>query len=74
MRSSWTSTTRVVITALIILTGLFMNAIRPLISPMIIAALFAYTFYPLVARAKLLDEDPWGKNNQQPTILRNESA
>lgn len=51
MRSSWTSTTRVVIiTVLLILTGLFVNAIRPLISPMIIAALFAYTLYPLVAR------------------------
>ncbi len=51
MRSSWTPTTRVVIVAvLLILIGLLVNAIRPLISPMIIAALGAYTLYPLAAR------------------------
>jgi len=54
MRSNWTLTTRIVIIAvLLILTGLFVNAIRPLISPMIIAALSAYTLYPLVARLEM---------------------
>jgi len=51
MRSSWTPTTRIVIIAvLLVIVGLFINAIRPLIAPMTVAALFAYTLYPLVAR------------------------
>ncbi len=54
MCSNWTPTTRIVIIAVfLILTGLFVNAIRPLISPMIIAALVAYTLYPLVARLEM---------------------
>ncbi len=51
MRSSWTPTTRIVIIAvLLIIVGLFINAIRPLIAPMTVAALTAYTLYPLAAR------------------------
>lgn len=51
MRNNWNSTTRIVVVALLlILTGLFISAIRPLIGPMTVAALFAYALQPLVQR------------------------
>lgn len=51
MKSTWTPTTKVVVVSVfIILLGIFIYAIRPLISPLIVAALLAYTLYPLVAR------------------------
>jgi predicted PurR-regulated permease PerM len=49
MSGRWSSSTRVIVFAvLLILTGLFINAIRPLIAPITIAALFAYALHPLV--------------------------
>jgi predicted PurR-regulated permease PerM len=51
MTSSWNTNTRViVITVLLILAGLLINALGPLIGPLIVAALFAYTLNPLVVR------------------------
>ncbi|MCB9422413.1 MAG: AI-2E family transporter [Ardenticatenaceae bacterium] len=51
MRSTWTPTTKIVVVSVfLILLGLFMYAIRPLIGPIVVAALLAYTLYPLVGR------------------------
>lgn len=51
MTSNWSTTTRMFVTAtLLILLGLFIHAIQPLIGPMIVAALLAYTLHPLVVR------------------------
>jgi len=51
MNNHWNPTTRVIIVAvLLVLIGLFINAIRPLIGPLTVAALFAYAFHPLVDR------------------------
>lgn len=51
MSNQWNPTTRVIIVAvLLVLLGLFINAIRPLIGPLTAAALFAYALHPLVER------------------------
>jgi predicted PurR-regulated permease PerM len=51
MKSTWTPTTKVVVVSVfIILLGIFIYAVRPLISPIIVAALIAYTLHPLVDR------------------------
>ncbi len=51
MKSTWTSTTKVVVVSVfLILLGLFIYAIRPLIGPIIVAALLAYSLFPLVDR------------------------
>jgi predicted PurR-regulated permease PerM len=51
MKSTWTPTTKVVVVSVfLILTGLFIYAIRPLLGPLTVAALLAYTLYPLVER------------------------
>lgn len=51
MTHHWSLTTRImVISVILILTGLFLYLIRPLLGPMIIAALIAYLLHPLVVR------------------------
>lgn len=51
MKSTWTPTTKIVVVSVfLILLGLFIYAIRPLIGPIVVAALLAYTLYPLVDR------------------------
>ena len=51
MKSTWTSTTKIVVVSVfLILLGLFIYAIRPLIGPIIVAALLAYSLFPLVER------------------------
>ncbi len=52
MNEHWSQTTRVIVIAVIlIVSGIFLYAIRPLLYSLTIAALIAYTLYPLVLRA-----------------------
>jgi predicted PurR-regulated permease PerM len=49
--ANWSTTTRViVVTVVLVLVGWFIVVVRPLIGPMIVAALLAYTLHPLVVR------------------------
>lgn len=49
MSTQWSLSTRIVVVVLLlVLFGLFVYAIRPLIAPLIIAALIAYVLYPVV--------------------------
>jgi predicted PurR-regulated permease PerM len=60
MSNHWNSTTRVVIvTVLLILAGLFINAARPLIGPLTVAALFAYALHPMVGRLETRTRLPY---------------
>jgi len=54
MNNKWNSTTRViVVTIFIIVIGLIVYSLRPLIGPMTVAALFAYTLYPVTRRLEV---------------------
>ena len=51
MKSTWTSTTKIVVVSVfLILIGLILYTLRPLTSPLIVAALLAYSLSPLVVR------------------------
>lgn len=53
----WSKTTRIVtLSVVLILTGVFLQAIRPLIAPLVVAALSAYALRPLQVRLENHDK------------------